>query len=87
MSDCTNCASEECVGENKVVISLDGASAEVVSLVNAVAKVVVDYPMAISGVKKRSTEARKSLMEIKKLALDMRKLALDKCKEARSESK
>lgn len=86
MSDCTNCVSDcasECVDENKVVISLDGAPAEIVSLVNAVAKVAVDYPLAISGSRKRSTEVRKSLMDIKKLALEMRKLALDKCKAAK----
>ena len=81
MSCNDNCCSED--NGNTVTISLDSVPKEVASLVNAVAKVAVDYPMAVDGVKKRATEARKSLMEIKKLALDMRKMALEKCKAAR----
>lgn len=86
--DCgCNCNCEETADTSKteeVVISLNGAPEEVIALVNAVAKVAVDYPMAVSGVKKRATEARKGLMDIKKLALDMRKSALEKCNAARA---
>jgi len=77
-----DCVGGDC-GEKKVTISLENVPEEVVAMVNAVAKVAVDYPLAVSGVKKRATEARKSLMEVKKLALDMRKMAIEKCNAAR----
>lgn len=81
MCDC-DCGNNE----NGVVISLDGAPEELANLINAVAKVAVDYPLAVSGNKKRSTEARKALMDVKNLASDMRKMALEKCKSAREKN-
>jgi len=84
------CNDEKCSGDpccssegSTVCISLEGAPQELVDLVKAVAQVAVDYPMAVGGVKKRATDARKGLMTIKKLALEMRKSALEKCNAAR----
>jgi DNA anti-recombination protein RmuC len=51
---------------------------ELKSLIGLTAMVAEDYRKAVNeGVKKRATEARKSLGEIKKLAHEMRKMALE----------
>lgn len=51
---------------------------ELRALIGLTAMIAEDYCKAVNdGIKKRCTEARKSLGEIKKLAHEMRKLALE----------
>lgn len=85
MNECDkNCeCNDGCNDENKVVIPLVGPE-ELVTLVKLVAQIADDYSKAVTGVKKRSTAARKGLMEVKKLTTDMRKMALEKCVAARA---
>ena len=82
MCENEKCECESCDTENANVrtISVEGAPKELVSLVDAVVKVATDYPLAVSGVKKRARESRKTLMEIKNLAHEMRKIANESTK-------
>ena len=77
---------DNCEAGNKVVICLDDAPEEIVALVKTTAQVAVDYGLAVTGVKKRATAARKGLMEIKRMTTDMRKSALEKCNKAREDA-
>ena len=69
--------------ESKVVIPLEGPE-ELQKLVKLTAEIAENYGLAVTGVKKRATAARKGLMEVKKLTTEMRKMALEKCNAARS---
>lgn len=82
-----SCGCENECGEKVVKIKL-GADApkEIVDLVSITSKVATDYQLAVAGVKKRTTEARKGLMKIKKMTTDMRKMVLVKCNKARESS-
>lgn len=55
----------------------EDAPEELKKLILLTANASIDYKKAINnGIKKRGTEARKSLGEIKKLALEMRKIVI-----------
>jgi len=64
----------------------ENASDEIKKIASLVAKLVEDYGLAITGNKKRTTEARKTLLEIKKLSGEMRKIVFEKNKKARAAS-
>ena len=67
---------------NLIAITREGPD-ELLEFIDLCVAVIEDYPKAVSGVKKRATASRKSLMLIKKLATEMRKMALEKCNDAR----
>ena len=57
---------------------------ELKRMVMLVTQLSSQYTQAIAGNKKKTTEARKSLLEIKKLSGDMRKMVFEKNKAARA---
>lgn len=74
-----------CDKDNPSLVSIDvsGAPEEVKVFVETTASMAEDYIKGVSGVKKRATEARKSLMALKKMTTEMRKKVLEDCQKAR----